>query len=144
MTGHVAASPARPGRYAIADEAKLTPGRAVVVGLRYRNGAPLYDKTLQTVLGERPCRVIVVSDRSVHQGDGHVPRSPRIASMASPERVYHGSIRVFSFVFIALGVILLAVTLASGGGVLSLGTILGVLFVAIGAGRLWVSSRLSA
>ena len=23
---------------------------------------PLYDKTLQTVLGERPCRVIVVSD----------------------------------------------------------------------------------
>ena len=41
---------------------------AVVVGLRYRNGAPLYDKTLQTVLGERPCRVIVVSDRGVHQG----------------------------------------------------------------------------
>jgi APA family basic amino acid/polyamine antiporter len=37
---------------------------AVVVGLRYRNGAPLYGKTLQTVLGERPCRVIVVSDRS--------------------------------------------------------------------------------
>ena len=37
---------------------------AIVVGLRYRNGAPLYDKTLQTVLGERPCRVIVVSDRA--------------------------------------------------------------------------------
>ena len=32
------------------------------VGLRYRNGVPQYDKTLQTVLGERPCRVIVVSE----------------------------------------------------------------------------------
>ena len=42
---------------------------AVVVGLRYRNGKPLYDKTLQTVLGERPCRVIVVSDRSVQGAD---------------------------------------------------------------------------
>jgi hypothetical protein len=32
-----------------------------VMGLRYRNGAPLYGKTLQTVLAERPCRVIVVA-----------------------------------------------------------------------------------
>jgi APA family basic amino acid/polyamine antiporter len=65
VTGHV--HRVRPGQagYAIADEARLIKGAAVVVGLRYRNGAPLYDKTLQTVLGERPCRVIVVSDRSV-------------------------------------------------------------------------------
>ena len=28
--------------------------------LRYRAGAPLYGKTLQTVLAKRPCRVIVV------------------------------------------------------------------------------------
>ena len=67
VTGHV--ERVRPGQagYSIADEAKLINAAAVVVGLRYRNGAPLYDKTLQTVLGERPCRVIVVSDRSVHQ-----------------------------------------------------------------------------
>jgi basic amino acid/polyamine antiporter, APA family len=64
VTGHV--DRVRPGQagYAIADEAELINAAAVVVGLRYRNGAPLYDKTLQTVLGERPCRVIVVSDRS--------------------------------------------------------------------------------
>jgi len=37
---------------------------AIVVGRAYRNGVPLYDKTLQTILGERPCRVIVVSDPS--------------------------------------------------------------------------------
>jgi APA family basic amino acid/polyamine antiporter len=65
VTGHV--ERVRPGQagYSIADEAKLVKGAAVVIGLRYRNGTPLYDKTLQTVLGERPCRVIVVSDPSV-------------------------------------------------------------------------------
>ena len=62
VTGHVAR--VRPGQagYSVSEEAELIDAAAVVVGLRYRNGAPLYDKTLQTVLGERPCRVIVVSD----------------------------------------------------------------------------------
>ena len=62
VTGHV--ERVRPGQagYSVADEAELIKAAAIVVGLRYRNGAPLYDKTLQTVLGERPCRVIVVSD----------------------------------------------------------------------------------
>ena len=64
--------------------------------------------------------------------------------MASPEQVYHGSVRLFSYVFIALGAVLLAVTLAAGGGLLSVGTLLGILFLGIGAGRLWVSSRMSA
>jgi basic amino acid/polyamine antiporter, APA family len=73
VTGHVErVRPAQAG-YSIADEAKLINAAAVVVGLRYRGGAPLYDKTLQTVLGERPCRVIVVSDRSVHQGVDTTP-----------------------------------------------------------------------
>jgi basic amino acid/polyamine antiporter, APA family len=62
VTGHVAR--VRPGQagYSLAEEARLIKGAALVVGLRYRNGTPLYDKTLQTVLAERPCRVIVVSD----------------------------------------------------------------------------------
>src|SRR6478672_1612061 len=61
VTGHV--HRVRPGQagYAIADEATMIKAAAVVIGLRYRGGGPLYDKTLQTVLGERPCRVIVVS-----------------------------------------------------------------------------------
>ena len=62
VTGHVAR--VRPGQagYAVAGEAAEIKAEAIVIGLRYRNGVPLYDKTLQTVLGERPCRVIVVSD----------------------------------------------------------------------------------
>src|SRR6185436_13453159 len=65
VTGHV--ERVRPGQagYSIADEAKLIAAAAVVVGMRYRNGKPLYDKTLQTVLGERPCRVIVVSQPAI-------------------------------------------------------------------------------
>jgi hypothetical protein len=59
----------------------------------------------------------------------------------SPERIYHGSIRAFSFLFIALGLVILATTLGAGGGPLSVGTLLGVIFVAIGAGRLWIATR---
>jgi APA family basic amino acid/polyamine antiporter len=67
VTGHV--ERVRPGQagYSIADEAKLINAAAVVVPLRFRNGTPIYDKTLQTVLAERPCRVIVVSDRGAQQ-----------------------------------------------------------------------------
>ncbi len=64
--------------------------------------------------------------------------------MSSPERIYQGSIRAFSFVFIAVGLVILVRTLIAGGGPGSLGTILGVLFLAIGAGRLWISKRTGA
>jgi APA family basic amino acid/polyamine antiporter len=62
VTGHV--ERVRPGQagYSVAEEAAQIKAEAIVVGLSYRNGVPLYDKTLQTILGERPCRVIVVSD----------------------------------------------------------------------------------
>jgi APA family basic amino acid/polyamine antiporter len=69
VTGHVDRVRPDQAGYSISGEAKLINAAAVVVGLRYRNGTPLYDKTLQTVLGERPCRVIVVSDRAVHPVD---------------------------------------------------------------------------
>jgi hypothetical protein len=61
--------------------------------------------------------------------------------MPSPERIYHGSIRAFSIVFIGVGLLILATTLGAGGGPLSVGVLLGAIFVAIGAGRLWISAR---
>jgi APA family basic amino acid/polyamine antiporter len=62
VTGHV--EPVRSGQagYSIAAEARMIKARAIVMGLRRRDGTPLYDKTIQTVLSERPCRVIVVSE----------------------------------------------------------------------------------
>jgi APA family basic amino acid/polyamine antiporter len=47
---------------AIVEEAKAINAAAIVMPLRYRDGAPLYGKTLQTVLAKRPCRVIVAAN----------------------------------------------------------------------------------
>jgi APA family basic amino acid/polyamine antiporter len=62
VTGHV--ERVRPGQagYSISDEAEQIKARAVVLGLPRRNGAPVLDDTVRTVLAERPCRVIVVSE----------------------------------------------------------------------------------
>jgi basic amino acid/polyamine antiporter, APA family len=53
----------RPGQagQAIVEEARAIKAAAIVMQLRYRNGTPLYGKTLQHVLAERPCRVIVAA-----------------------------------------------------------------------------------
>jgi len=51
-------------------------------------------------------------------------------------------VRGFSLAFVAIGLVLLAVTLANGGGPASVGLLMGLVFVAVGAGRLWVASRM--
>lgn len=48
---------------------------------------------------------------------------------------------VLSAAMAVLGVVIVAVTLASGGGPLTLGFLLGLLFVAAGAGRFYVTWR---
>ena len=62
--------------------------------------------------------------------------------MTSPERVYAGSVRALSFVLLGLGAVILVKTIAGGGGPLSVGILLGFAFVAVGAGRLWLASRM--
>ncbi len=51
------------------------------------------------------------------------------------------STRVMSLVMIVIGIALVVRTLAAGGGAAALGILLGVLFVAAGAGRLYLQSR---
>ena len=53
--------------------------------------------------------------------------------------VYRGAIAVLAVTFIGIGVALLAVTAAHGGGVL--GFVLGALFIALGVGRLTLLLR---
>ena len=62
VSGHV--HPVRMGQagQAIVEEAREIDAAAIVMPLRYRGGAPLYGKTLQTVLAKRPCRVIVAAN----------------------------------------------------------------------------------
>ena len=49
--------------------------------------------------------------------------------------------RVFSVMIVVFGAAILAVTFANGGGAASTGTVLGVLFVALGVGRLYLALR---
>ncbi len=60
------------------------------------------------------------------------------------ERVYRGTVRAFSLAMVAIGFAVLAVTLANGGGPASLGFLMGLAFVGIGAARLWLSARMDA
>ena len=61
--------------------------------------------------------------------------------MGSPERIYRGSVRALSLLFLALGLAILVSTLANGGGPLSVGTLLGIAFLLLGSVRLWIALR---
>jgi APA family basic amino acid/polyamine antiporter len=74
VSGHIHRVRPNQAGHSIAEEARQLKASALVMGLRYRNGAPLYGKTLQTVLAERPTRVIVVGE----------PEGARAASDGGP------------------------------------------------------------
>jgi hypothetical protein len=61
--------------------------------------------------------------------------------VGSPNRIYRGSVRALSLLFIALGLVILTSTLVNGGGPLSLGILLGLAFLAVGGARLWLAQR---
>jgi hypothetical protein len=63
--------------------------------------------------------------------------------MPTPQRLYHGSVRALSVLFVLLGLAMMVLTLAAGGGPVSLGFLMGLAFVGVGAGRLWALSRIS-
>ena len=61
--------------------------------------------------------------------------------MPAPRELQRGATRLLSVAMVLLGLAMLVVTLGRGGGPISYGVLLGVLFVAAGLGRLWVASR---
>jgi hypothetical protein len=61
--------------------------------------------------------------------------------MPAPRELQRGATRLLSVAMVLLGLAMLVITLANGGGPISYGVFLGVLFVAAGIGRLWVASR---
>ena len=56
--------------------------------------------------------------------------------------IYRGAVRAFSLTFVAIGLLVLVVTLANGGGPASVGVLMGIAFVVVGAGRLWLATRM--
>ena len=63
--------------------------------------------------------------------------------MAAPDEVYRAATRIFAVVILGFGVAILVVTLANGGGPLSLGFLLGLVFTGLGIGRLYLATRSS-
>ena len=61
--------------------------------------------------------------------------------MPAPDEVYRGVTRVFAVVILGFGVAIIILTLAQGGGPLSMGMLIGLLFTALGAGRLYLAMR---
>jgi len=59
----------------------------------------------------------------------------------SPSEGYQLAVRIFSVTIIGFGVAILVVTLARGGGPLAVGVLFGLLFIALGSGRLYLSMR---
>jgi hypothetical protein len=58
-----------------------------------------------------------------------------------PRDIHRRVTLVLSAVMLVLGLAIVVVTLASGGGPLALGILLGVLFAGAGGGRLYVTWR---
>ena len=61
--------------------------------------------------------------------------------MAAPDQLYRVVTRIFSVLIIGFGVAILVVTVVNGGGPLSAGFLLGLLFTAIGGARLYIALR---
>jgi len=61
--------------------------------------------------------------------------------MPDPRQLHRTSTRLLSIVMLAIGVALIVRTIAAGGGGLAVGLVLGVLFVAAGAARLYLHAR---
>jgi|KBSSwiStaDraftv2_1062776.scaffolds.fasta_scaffold1433105_2 hypothetical protein len=64
-----------------------------------------------------------------------------MCAMRAPRDLHRTSTVVLSSVLLALGLAMIVVALAAGGGPLAKGVLLGALFVLAGGGRLWVARQ---
>jgi multisubunit Na+/H+ antiporter MnhB subunit len=58
-----------------------------------------------------------------------------------PDEVYRGVTRIFALIILGFGLAIVIVTIANGGGPLSSGVLIGILFTLLGAGRFYLSLR---
>lgn len=60
---------------------------------------------------------------------------------STPQRAYRAGIRIVSAAILVLGALIVIVTVTAGGGIFSLGVVMGVLFMALGAARMHLLKR---
>ena len=61
--------------------------------------------------------------------------------MPERQQLHRYSTRVLSIATIGIGIALVVRTVVAGGGAIAIGVLLGVLFIAAGAGRLYLQYR---
>jgi len=61
--------------------------------------------------------------------------------VADRRDVHRSTTRFLSAAMVVVGIALVVRALAGGAGILSVGVVVGVLFVAAGAGRFWLTTR---
>jgi hypothetical protein len=59
----------------------------------------------------------------------------------SPDEGYQLAVRIFSVTIIGFGFAILIITVVRGGGPLAVGVLFGLLFIALGSGRLYLQKR---
>ena len=64
-----------------------------------------------------------------------------VLCMPRRRQLHSSSTRILSIAMIVIGIALIVRTLAAGGGAVAAGVVLGVLFVAAGAARLYLQLR---
>jgi basic amino acid/polyamine antiporter, APA family len=81
VTGHWTKVRAGQAGRTIVEEARAMRARAIVLPLAQRGGSggALFPKTVETVLADRPCRVIIQSDPAPAK-DGHAAVAPTAAA----------------------------------------------------------------
>ena len=127
---------------------------AVVMPLPRRiDGSSLFGRTLETVLAERPCRVIIESPpgsrrpATASRTAGAAPARAPLRPGVDPLRAYDGGVgnahrqstRVLAALLVLLGMAMVVSTVVQGGGPLSLGIVLGVPLALLGLGRLYLA-----
>jgi hypothetical protein len=61
--------------------------------------------------------------------------------MPMPRQAHRATTRVLSLIMVGIGLALIVLAVAGGGGPLAKGVVLGALFLALGAGRLYLQAR---
>ena len=113
---------------AIVEEAERRQSEIVVLGAPRAERRQIFGPTADYVLKHAPCRVMVAA------GKKRVSCRHR-RSAPEPLSAYR-RMALLAITMVALGVAMIAITLANGGG--QVGLILGALFIAAGAGRLYI------
>ncbi|HEX6391381.1 MAG TPA: hypothetical protein VFZ89_18095 [Solirubrobacteraceae bacterium] len=61
--------------------------------------------------------------------------------MSEPRDLHRSATNALSMTMVVIGIAMLVSTIARGGGPLAVGILLGVLFIAAGAGRIYVARK---